>query len=407
MRNPPREALRRERRRIVGARAGEKGSDVSLLGFEGEDEGEVARSRGRRHPPSRRRRWRGLVAILVALGIVAVGGIVVYRVASGVLAGGSSGPTDYAGPGTTPVTVVIDPGSSTRTIARALADAGVVATDTAFLDAASGNGAAASIQPGTYTLRKQMSGAQALKAVLDPASRTGRISIPEGSTLTATLKLVSTRSGIPLARLTSAANALPAGPLAPYRPRTAEGFLFPATYDVPRTTPPAQVVQAMVDRFDQTATNLNLVAGAKALGLTPYQVVIVASLIEAEVSNPTDQAKVARVIYNRLHTGKRLELDSTVHYVSGRSGSVFTTDAERAVDSPYNTYKRAGLPPTPIDSPGASAIRAALAPAAGPWLFYVTVDLDTGKTLFATTGAQQQANARVLQQWCAANSGRC
>ena len=380
---------------------------MSLLGFESEDERDVAPSRRPAHPRRPRRRWRGVVAILVALAVVAVGGIAVYRVASGLLDGSDSGPSDFAGPGTTAVTVTIAAGSSTRTIARELADAGVVATDTAFLTAASTNDDAASIQPGTYTLRKQMSASQALTAMLDPASRTGRISIPEGSTLAATLRLVSTRSGIPLAQLQTAANALPAGPLKVYRPRTAEGFLFPATYDITRTTPPADVVAAMVDRFDQTASTLELATRAKAVGLTPYQVITVASLIEAEVSDPTDQTRVARVIYNRLHAGMRLELDSTVHYVTGRSGSVFTTSTDRAVNSPYNTYKVAGLPPTPIDSPGASAISAALAPAAGPWLFYVTVDLDTGRTLFATTAAQQTANTTVLQQWCAAHRGRC
>ncbi len=385
----------------------EERDTVSLLGFESEDEREVAPSRGEPRPRPRRRRWRGVLAILVALAIVVVGGLVVYRVADGLLGGGDSGPSDYAGPGTTPVTVRIAAGSSTRTIARELAEAGVVATDSAFLDAAAANADAASIQPGTYTLRREMSAGQALTAMLDPASRAGRISIPEGSTLPATLRLVSSRSGIPLAQLTAAANALPAGPLRAYRPRTAEGFLFPATYDITRTTPAADVVAAMVDRFDQTASTLDLSTRSAAVGLTPYQVLVVASLIEAEVSDPTDQARVARVIYNRLRAGMRLELDSTVHYVTGRDGSVFTSDADRASNSPYNTYRNAGLPPTPINSPGASAITAALAPAPGPWLFYVTVDLDTGETLFGTTGAQQQANVRVLRQWCAANAGRC
>lgn len=382
---------------------------MSLLGFRSEDERDSAavpdvhgRSRRRRRP-----RWRGALAILVALGIIAAGGVVVYRVASSLVVRTASGPSDFAGPGTTPVSVQVADGASTRTIARTLADAGVVATDTAFLSAAAADAAATGIQSGTYVLRKGMSARQALAAMLDPASRTGRVPVPEGSTLAATLKLVSTRSGIPLEQLRAAAARLPAGPLAAYRPPTAEGFLFPATYDVQRTTPPDEVVRAMVARFEQTAAGLDLAGRSRALGLTPYQVLVVASLVQAEVSDPADQARVARVLYNRVRAGMRLELDSTVHYVTGRNGSVFTSDADRAVASPYNTYRVRGLPPTPIDSPGTSALRAALAPAAGPWLFYVTVDLDTGRTLFSTTVAQQQRNVALLRRWCAAHQGRC
>ncbi len=382
---------------------------MSLLGFRSEDERDSAavpdvhgRSRRRRRP-----RWRGALAILVALGIIAVGGVVVYRVASSLVVRTVSGPSDFAGPGTTPVSVRVADGASTRTIARTLADAGVVATDTAFLSAAAADAAATGIQSGTYVLKKGMSARQALAAMLDPASRTGLVPVPEGSTLAATLQLVSTRSGIPLAQLRAAAARLPAGPLAAYRPRTAEGFLFPATYDVQRSTPPDEVVRAMVARFEQTAAGLDLAGRSRAMGLTPYQVLVVASLVQAEVSDPADQARVARVLYNRVRAGMRLELDSTVHYVTGRNGSVFTSDADRAVASPYNTYRVKGLPPTPIDSPGTSALRAALAPAAGPWLFYVTVDLDTGRTVFSTTVTQQQQNVALLRRWCSAHQGRC
>lgn len=379
---------------------------MSLLGFETEDE--RARRPGGLSRRGRRPRWRGLLAIVVALAVLATGGIAVYRLASGLSHGTvAAGPSDYPGPGTTAVRVRVAEGSSTTTIARQLVDAGVVATTDAFLTAAAADPAATSLQPGTYLLRRQMSGREALAAMLDPASRTGRVSVPEGYTVAATLALVSARSGIPLASLRSAAAALPRGPLAAYHPAGPEGFLFPATYDVDRSTPPAQVLTQMVARFQQTAGALDLAKRAKAVGLTPYQVLIVASLVQAEVADPADQARVARVLYNRLHAGMRLQLDSTVHYVTGRRGSVFTSDADRAVASPYNTYRVAGLPPGPIDSPGESALQAALAPAAGPWLYYVTVDLRTGRTLYATTVAQQNANVAVLRQWCAGHRGAC
>lgn len=383
---------------------------MSLLGFDGDEPEHAPPTAGfgrRRRPP--RSRWRGVVATLVALAVVVALGVVVYRVASGVVdrTTAAAGPSDYTGSGTTAVRVTVPDGASTRTIARTLQDAGVVADVGSFLTAAAGDPDAGSIRPGTYALKERMSNAAALAALTDPASLVGQVSVPEGLTLPATLALLADRSGVPLARWQSAAAALPRTRLAQYRAGTAEGFLFPSTYDVQPTTPPAQVLGEMVDRFDAAAASVDLDTRARALGRTPYQLVTIASLVQAEVANPADQAKVSRVLYNRLQAGMRLQLDSTVHYVTGRKGSVFTTAAERAVQSPYNTYRVAGLPPTPIDSPDEASLQAAADPAPGPWLYYVTVDLDTGETLFATTAAEQQANTKKLQAWCAANPGRC
>lgn len=383
---------------------------MSLLGFDSEDERDGGPHDSRRAGLSRPRRprWRGLIAIVIALAVVVGGGVAVYRVASNLVGASSdAGPADFPGPGAGRVTVTVPSGASTRTIAGRLADAGVVATVGAFLDAAAANPSASSIQPGIYSLTRQMSAAQALQAMLDPANRQGRISLPEGLTVQQTLTLVAARSGVPLAQLRAAAAALPAGRRLPYGAGSPEGFLFPSTYDVLRTTPAAAVLAAMVSRYRTNADTLNLAARAKGLGMTPYQVLIVASLVQAEVGDPTDQAKVARVLYNRLKAGMRLQLDSTVHYVTGKSGSVFTSDADRSVASPYNTYQVKGLPPTPIDSPGLTALRAALNPSPGPWLYYVTVNLDTGQTLFASTTAEHEAHRKQLQQWCAANPGSC
>lgn len=382
---------------------------MSLLGFRSDDEPDTRPSPGTARPPRRRGpRWRGLVALVVALLVVVGGGVAVYRVGTRVVAGATDrGPTDFTGTGTTPVRVRVSPGDSTRTIADTLAGAGVVASAANFLQVASADPRAATIQPGTYPLRRRMPAAAALAALTDPSTRVGQVSVPEGLTVSATLGLLSQRSGIALPQLTAAAAALPAARLTAYHARSPEGFLYPSTYDVQRTTPPAEVLASMVERFREVADGVGLAARAKSLGYTPYQVLTIASLVQAEVPDPSDQARVARVLYNRLHAGMKLQLDSTVHYVTGRNGSVFTTSAERAVTSPYNTYLVTGLPPTPIDSPGQSALRAATNPAAGPWLYYVTVNLDTGETLFATTAAGQEANRRQLQSWCTANPGRC
>jgi UPF0755 protein len=157
----------------------------------------------------------------------------------------------------------------------------------------------------------------------------------------------------------------------------------------------------MVDRFEESADELGLKAGAADLGVSPHDVVVVASLIQAEARFDKDFAKVSRVIYNRLAKDMPLQFDSTVHYAVGKDGSVGTSDSDRNVDSPYNTYEVTGLPPTPIDSPGAKALRAALEPAAGDWLYFVTTNPDTGETKFAESYREHLRNKAEFDQWCA------
>jgi UPF0755 protein len=163
----------------------------------------------------------------------------------------------------------------------------------------------------------------------------------------------------------------------------------------------------MTAKYGKTAAELNLVQSAQSKKLDPYQAVIVASIIGAETNRPDDYAKVSRVIYNRLRVGMKLQMDSTIHYVVGRDGGVFTTPEQRDMNSPYNTYKYKGLPPTPINSPTKDTLRAAINPAAGSWLYFTLVNLDTGETAFASTPAEHLANVQKLQTWCAAHKGRC
>lgn len=116
---------------------------------------------------------------------------------------------------------------------------------------------------------------------------------------------------------------------------------------------------------------------------------------------------VSAVIHNRLATGMPLQMDSTVHYALQDFGKVTTTAEDRAVDSPYNTYRYTGLPPGAISNPGKAALAAASQPSDIDSLFFVTVDLDSGETRFASTLAEHEANVAVFQQWCQANQGRC
>ncbi len=329
--------------------------------------------------PGNQNRGRGILAVLVA--VVVVVGLLVGVVAFAADLLGQSGPADYPGPGTGGVTVEIANGASLSEIGAVLAAADVVASEEAFIEAAGANENSAQIQPGTYVLALQMSGAEAVVALLDPASRvTEKVTIPEGVRVSGTVSILAKKSQLTKKGLEAALKKPSSLGLPDYAGDNPEGFLFPATYIIEPATDAEGQLTAMVSRFDQAADSVGLTERAADVDLTPYEVVIVASLLEAE-ARPEDFAKVARVIYNRLEAGMRLQLDATVNYALGRTDLRLNSD-DLDVDSPYNTYRNKGLPPGPINSPGEAALEAALAPADGPWIYYVTVNPETGKTKF-------------------------
>jgi len=137
------------------------------------------------------------------------------------------------------------------------------------------------------------------------------------------------------------------------------------------------------------------------------RVLTIASIVEAETSASADRPKVARVIENRLAILMPLQLDSTVIFIAQRRGKLVTTDTERSSQSPYNTYLVTGLPPGPIDSPGLSAMKAAVSPTPGPWMYFVAVNPQTGETRFAVDAAGHAANVKLFQKWCSAHPGKC
>ena len=181
-----------------------------------------------------------------------------------------------------------------------------------------------------------------------------------------------------------------------YEPATTsslEGLLFPDTYFVLPNESDASIVRRLVDRFDQIGDGIGL---GSTTAVTPYQTVIIASLIQEEVKVPTDGPLVAAVIYNRLKMGMPLQIDATLCYVKGGCPPV-PTNADKQRVSPYNTYKVSGLPPTPIASVTQAALQAAMAPANVPYLYYVISD-SSGKLAFSTTLAQQNHNIAIAHQ---------
>ena len=318
-----------------------------------------------------------IIGSLAALGFVALMAVVGIRAITG-------GPSDYEGAGSGSVSVVINPGDSIRQIGRTLAAAGVVSSADAFVSAAQGDARSSSIAPGAYRLHSQMSSSSAIALLLDPASRdVKRLLIPEGWRADKTLATAAKVTGIPIAELKkSFANAAELG-LPAYAKGNAEGFLFPATYEFGPKITADDVIRTMIKRFNKEAAAINLESEAAARGLTPLEVVTMASILEVETP-PAAYGKGARVLYNRLDQNMRLQLDSTVNYALGTADLQLTAE-QLGTDSPYNTYKHKGLPPGPIDSPGDAALQGALNPTKGKWLYFLTTDPATQTTEFANT----------------------
>ncbi|WP_234543819.1 endolytic transglycosylase MltG [Streptomyces shenzhenensis] len=168
-----------------------------------------------------------------------------------------------------------------------------------------------------------------------------------------------------------------------------EGYLFPATYPLKKGATPQSVLRAMVDTANQKFGAAPVAAGAQRDAMNVYQAVTIASIVQAEAVGKTDMGKVARVVLNRLQHGMPLQMDSTLNYALNRS-TLNTTVKDTRIENPYNSYRRMGLPPTPIDNPGEDAMRAALNPPPGNWLYFVTVK--PGDTRFTADYAEHQRN---------------
>jgi len=335
------------------------------------------------------------LALVVGTGAVAVS--VLWPLVTSLTAS-----NDFIGAGSGTVPISVNEGDSSRTIGAVLEKAGVVKTAGAFEEAAANDRRSGSIQPGVYTLHSKMSAKSALALLLNPASRQiSKVTIREGLWTSETITALSAATGRPLAEYTAALKN-PASLGLPASARgNAEGYLFPSTYSFePHATAAAQLQTMVAKSLDELGR----------LGVTPdraQRVLTIASIVEAEAQAAADRPKVARVIENRLVRGMPLQLDTTVSFVSRHRGKVGTSNAERATRSPYNTYLVKGLPPGPIDSPGSSAMQAALHPVSGPWLYFVAVNPTTGETRFAVNAAGHAANVKLFLTWCTKHAGQC
>jgi UPF0755 protein len=382
-----------------------EGDDLDL--FESDEE-TAGRKRGKP------RRKTVLLAILLV--VVIVGGWGAYYGAGVILGIGGYG--NYGGDGDTDVLVQVDNGATTRDIAEKLQTEDVVRTVRAFLNASAGNTDVANVQPGFYVMKTHMSGSAAVTRLVAPTSRVGNVQIKAGeqlddtknpdnsvkpgilseiatascATLNGAKKCVSAddlrkaaqtadpaKLGLPDWAVPEVAKADPAHRL--------EGLIVSGVYDI---RPGADAATTLKSVLSQSAAKLStLPQTSQDTGMSPYQILTIASLIEREAIT-SDFTKVSRVIYNRLAQGIPMGDDSTINYVLDQP-LLATPTADRNRPGPYNTYLNTGLTPTPISSPSQDALDAAQKPADGPWLFFVKCD-KAGNSCFGVTQADQDAN---------------
>ena len=334
-------------------------------------------------PPRRGPRRRAKVlAVLVLLALVA--GLVYGALVGARSLFGGSAAQDYDGPGTGEVTVQVEPGDTSGDVADTLLEADVVASRRAFFEVASADPRALGLQPGFYRLRLQMPAADALDLLLDPSSRVvGRVTVPEGLTVEQTLDVLAEGTEIPRDQYAAAAADFASLGLPEYATGQLQGLLFPATYDVEPGTTAVQVLTTMVDRFEQAATAVDLETRAAELGVTAYEAVIIASLIEREVRFDDEYPKVARVVYNRLEQGIPLGIDAAVLFGVGKTAGGELTASDLAQDTPYENRRQQGLPPTPIAAPGEATLEGALSPEDSDVLYYVLATAE-GRSFFTS-----------------------
>lgn len=357
--------------------------------------------------PPRKKKKRGLKALWVTLIIVAIfGGLIggAYAVFQPQVAKLIQAITpvdnDYTGSGTGQVLFSIQSGDSGSDIANNLAKKGVTKTYEAFYTLLLRQKPQVDFQPGLFKLAKGMSAQAALIALQDPASKMENTAvIPEGTAEKDILPIVASATKLPLADLQAAA-ATPAAYGVPAEAKTLEGFLFPATYTFTPGITAHDAIKTMVDRSFQALDEAGVAPADR------WKTVVLASIVQREAGLAPDYPKVSRVFLNRLAQGWDLQSDATVAYGTGNTHTVTTTDAERAdAGNLYNTYVHPGLPVGPISNPGDLAINAAIHPADGPWMFFVTWNLKTGETIFSTTVEEHDAAVAKWQQWMRDNPG--
>ena len=352
-------------------------------------------------------RVRGVFAVLLSIVLLVGGGYLAFTKGKEVWESVRT-VEDYADEdGTADVTITIPAGTSLSKISDILVQADVVKTAKAFDRAAAASADAKKIQAGQYKLRTQIPAKTALAMLLDTKNQIhNRFQVPEGLRLSQILPLLVKATGVPETEFKKALKDRDALGVPAWMGKSNEGFLFPDTYDIPDKPTAASVLKLMVDRFNDVVAKVDLEQKASDLGLSPYEALTLASIVEREAATQEDRSKASRVFLNRLDINMPLQSDATVAYANKITGRVTTTPKERQLQSPYNTYLHRGLPPGPITAPVQKALEATLNPAEGSWQYFVVINLDTGETVFSNTDDEHYAAVEKFRTFCQ-SSDKC
>jgi UPF0755 protein len=333
-----------------------------------------------------RHRWR-IVALVVAVVVLAIvlGGFLWVNSEAG-----SSGPRGRQ------VIVTVAAGGGTDQLASALESKGVISSSLAYRIWSVFHGAP-SVTAGLYAF-DQNSSFSTVDSIVAGGPNVFDLEVPPGFTVREVAERVGQLPGRSQASFAALADSGQVrSPWQPAGVTNLDGLLGTGTYTVLPEETDRELLTQMVDRFDALANRLDLAAGSARLGLTPYQVVTVASITEKEGVIEKNLGPVARVILNRLHAGIPLQMDSTVLYAEDRDGGTVTSK-DLALRTPYNTYLNVGLTPSPICFPSVGALRAALDPPAGGWLYFDLTSEDGTETFSDTYSEQLAAEALARQR---------
>ncbi|HEX4092952.1 MAG TPA: endolytic transglycosylase MltG [Trebonia sp.] len=364
-------------RRGGGGTGGGNGRD----GLDREAWSQYRGEKRRRSPIRRLAPWIALLVIVVPL---ALGGWHIWGIYQAKVH-----PADYTGAGIAPkVTVQVTNGETASELAPTLVTQGVVESTRAFVVAAENSSNPTGLEPGFFVLNSHMQATLAWAALLNPKNRDQAVvTIPEGKRASQVILIMAKDTKIPLKDF-QAVLAHPAQlDLPAYAKGKVEGYLFPATYTIQPHETALQILQAMVTRFKQEAQQIDLPAAAQRVGLTPTEVIIDASMAQAEGGSVSDYPKIAEVINNRLKIDMALQFDSVLLYGLGKY-QINVTDAQIATKGPYNDFEHTGRPPGPISNPGDAAIQGVLHPATGDYLYFLTET--GGKSDFSHTPLKGQ-----------------
>ncbi|MDE0545538.1 endolytic transglycosylase MltG [Microbacterium sp. C7(2022)] len=361
-------------------------------------------------PPTDKRKrriggWIALGVVLVIFGGIAAGGLWVWNTYEDQIREvmGWEEPNDYEdGLATGEAFVTVDAGDTGSPISQKLYEAGVTMTPEAFYDYLIDNALNPNFQPGVYRMQQQMSSAAALAAIEDPANKMeNSAQLREGLTVDQSLPILAEGIGIELADFEAAVSDPSAYGV---DADSLEGWLFPATYTFDPGVTAEQVIGTLVNRTVQSLDAAGVPEDRR------QEILTIASIIEREARYEEDMQKVSTVIQNRLKPDNQetfglLQMDSTAQYGYGEmhDGTVSSSQEALEDDNPWNTYVHTGLPVGPIANPGDVAIDSAMHPADGDWMYFVTVNLDTGETVFTTNLADHNRAVSQWQSWCADN----